>query len=471
MDFAGHNEPMRIECDIYDLVVEGEIPKEIHGVWYRSVPDPQYPPLPGDDVFISGDGMVNAMFFEDGHVDYKLRYVMTERLKNDRTARRSLYGKYRNPLTDDPSVKGKGRGVANTTPIVHGGRLLALKEDSRAMELHPRTLETVGEFDFGGKLQSLTMTAHTRLDPGTGRLYAFGYEARGLCTRDVSYFVADKDLNLVSEQFFQVPYVAMMHDFVITQEHAIFPVFPTTSDLEKLEAGIPHWAWDPGKPSYVGIMPRDGSVDAMRWFEGPPCFAYHMMNAFTEGSLVHMDLCLADINMFAFVMASGGFPYEPQNANGRLARWTFDMAGDSNTWTETPLGPGGDMPRVAVGDMTHDYEIGYMAVFDPRIGPPILSGPTPAGFNALLRINIRTGQIDAWSQPNTTIQEPVLIPSRLAGHEGYLAAMCDIHATNTAEVLLFEAAVPGNGPIARLKIPMRQRCGVHGNWVQAENLV
>ena len=54
MDYAGHNEPMRIEADIYDLVVEGEIPKEINGVFYRSVPDPQYPPSLGDDVFISG---------------------------------------------------------------------------------------------------------------------------------------------------------------------------------------------------------------------------------------------------------------------------------------------------------------------------------------------------------------------------------------------------------------------------------
>ncbi|MGV3592200.1 MAG: carotenoid oxygenase family protein, partial [Gammaproteobacteria bacterium] len=92
MDYAGHNEPMRVECDIYDLVIEGEVPKEINGVWYRSVPDPQYPPLHGDDVFISGDGMVNALVFENGHVDYKLRYVMSERLKADRAARRSLFG-------------------------------------------------------------------------------------------------------------------------------------------------------------------------------------------------------------------------------------------------------------------------------------------------------------------------------------------------------------------------------------------
>src|SRR5690606_9193331 len=142
------------------------------------------------------------------------------------------------------------------------------------------------------------------------------------------------DGQLTSEQWFSVPYCAMMHDFVVSKEHAIFPVFPTTSDIDRLKAGIPHWAWDPTKPTYVGIMPRNGNVSSMRWFEGPPCFSYHMMNAFTEGSLVHMDLCVTDINMFPFVMAAGGYPYDPRQANGRLARWTFDMAGDSNTWQE-----------------------------------------------------------------------------------------------------------------------------------------
>jgi carotenoid cleavage dioxygenase-like enzyme len=111
-----------------------------------------------------------------------------------------------------------------------------------------------------------------------------------------------------------------------------------------------------------------------------------------------------------------------------------------------------------------------LAIFDPRIEAPILSGPTPAGFNALLRINVKTGAITAWNQQGVTLQEPVLIPSRQPGHEGYLAVVADIHASNTAEVLLLEAAHVEKGPIARAKIPMRQRCGVHGSWVPAEQL-
>ena len=123
-DFAGFNEPVRMECDIYDLVIEGNMPDEIDGSFYRLTPDPQYPPRLGDDTFLSGDGMISLFRFENGHVDMKMRYVMTERLKDDRAARKSLHGAYRNPLTDDPSVEGHKRGAANTTPIWHGKKLL-----------------------------------------------------------------------------------------------------------------------------------------------------------------------------------------------------------------------------------------------------------------------------------------------------------------------------------------------------------
>ena len=49
-----------------------------------------------------------------------------------REAGRQLYGYYRNPFTDDPAVRDPAhpnrRTVANTAPVVHGGKLFALKE-------------------------------------------------------------------------------------------------------------------------------------------------------------------------------------------------------------------------------------------------------------------------------------------------------------------------------------------------------
>ena len=472
MDFGGYNAPSRVECDIYDLVLaSGKVPEEIDGSWYRSIPDPQYSPMLGDDTMLSGDGMVSRLSFENGHADFRMRYVQTERWKNERKARRSLHGLYRNPYTDDPSVRGKGRGVANTTPIYHGGRLLALKEDSRGWELDPLTLETRGEWDYQGKLKSQTMTAHTRLDPETGELFFFGYEAGGLATRDVAFCVADKNGNLIREEWFEVPYVSMMHDFAVTKEHVIFPVFPTTADLDRIKAGGAHWIWEPTKDTYVGIMPRAGSVKDIRWFRGPPTSAYHFMNAYTEGSKVHLDFGAGEGNPFPFIQKASNIDVHPSEAAGDYVRWTFDLARPSERWEEYKIGPGGEMPRIAEKDFMVDYDIGYYQTYNPENGPPLIAGPVGAGFNTVLRLEVKSGRLKGLAMPpGTTVQEEVHIPSKQPGHEGYLAFVVDLHEKNLSEVWLVEAQHLEKGAIARLEIPLRLRVAVHGNWVPAEDL-
>jgi carotenoid cleavage dioxygenase-like enzyme len=468
MDFVGHNAPSRVEAQIYDLVIEGTLPEELQGSWYQTVPDPQFPPKLGWDTFLSGDGMVRMFRFQDGHVDFKQRYVRTERWQLERQARRALFGAYRNPFTDDPSVQGKGRGVANTTPIFHGGRLFALKEDSRPWEVDPITLETLGEWSYEGTLRSQTVTAHPRLDPQTGELHFFGYEAGGLATRDVAYCVANKDGELIREDWLQVPYCALMHDFVVTQEHVIFPGFPIVAELERLRAGGAHWAWDASKESFIGIMPRRGRVDQIRWFRARACSVFHFINGFTEGSKVHVDMCVSDVPAFAFIREAGNLHIQPQDLRGDLVRWTFDLSKPGDRPEEHVLAPAGDFPRIANKDSMSDYDIAYYGRVDLRFGPPILSGPVGAGFNTLTRLEVKTGKMtDLFMGPAATVQEHVHVPSSKPGHEGYLVYIVDRHDENQAELHVTEAEHLAKGPIARIKVPMRLRSGVHANWVPA----
>ncbi len=471
MDFVGHNAPSRVEAEIYDLVIEGTLPEELQGSWYQTVPDPQFPPKLGWDTFLSGDGMVRMFRFENGHVDFKQRYVRTERWQLERQARRALFGAYRNPFTDDASVQGKKRGVANTTPVFHGGRLFALKEDSRPFEVDPITLETIGEWDYDGRLRSETVTAHPRLDPETGEMHFFGYEAGGLATRDVAYCVANKDGELVREEWLQVPYCALMHDFVVTREHVIFPGFPIVAELERMRAGGAHWAWDASKESFIGIMPRRGKVDQIRWFRARACSVFHFINGYTEGSKVHVDMCVSDVPAFAFIREAGGLNIQPQDLRGNLVRWTFDLSKPGDQPEESVLAPSGDFPRIANKDSMSDYDIAYYGRVDLRFGPPILSGPVGAGFNTLTRLEVKSGKMtDLFIGPACTVQEHVHIPSSKPGHEGYLVYIVDRHDENQAELHVTEAQHLDKGPIARIKVPMRLRSGVHANWVPAHVL-
>jgi carotenoid cleavage dioxygenase len=127
------------------------------------------------------------------------------------------------------------------------------------------------------------------------------------------------------------------------------------------------------------------------------------------------------------------------------------------------------MPRIANKDMLVDYDIGYYQTFDPSVAPPLIAGPVGAGFNTILRLEVKTGKLTRLPMDHrSTVQEHVHIPSRVPGHEGYLAFLVDLHDEHVSEMFVLEAARIERGPVARIKIPLRLRVGVHGNWVSAQ---
>ena len=86
--------------------------------------------------------------------------------------------------------------MANTAPVAHGGKLFALKEDGLPHQIDPNTLATIGPYDFNGKWKSQTFTAHPKLDPVSGEMIAFGYEATGLASDDLWIYTHDRKGNI-----------------------------------------------------------------------------------------------------------------------------------------------------------------------------------------------------------------------------------------------------------------------------------
>jgi len=475
-DFQGFNEPIGEEWAARDLEVEGEIPAEIEGAFFRAGADPYFEPIVDKDTFLSGDGVVSRFLIKDGKVDFDLRYVNTQRHELELAARKALFGAYHNPYTDDPSVKGKDRTTANTTPIWHAGRLFLSKEDGHSYEVNPHTLETVGSWTYGGKLKTLTTSAHPRFDPDTGEMFIHGYEAAGPATPQVAFCVIDKDGELVSEEWFDAPYCAMLHDFVLTKNWAVFPIFPTIADIDRMKSGGPAWVHHSDKPSYVGIMPRYGKGSEIKWIKGPDGLSgFHMMNGYEEEvdgtTLIHIDHNVMETNIFPFIREASGVDASPADIRASLVRWTIDLNNLDAGWKETPLGPPGDMSRTAFKDQTKPYEIGYYACFDPSAGPPVMHGLVGAGFNTLLRINLKTRElIGAALGPDRAINEPIHIPSKQEGHEGWLVGVVDNVPTMTSELWIIPAANPAQGPVARVQLGRRLRPQIHGTWVPYEQL-
>ena len=460
--YQGWSTPLRSETDARDLeIVQGAVPLGLEGTLYRCGPDRQYPPMTGDDIFIDGEGMVHAFKFEGGHVDYQCRWVHTQRFELQAKARRSLFGRYRNRYTNDPSVAGASMGTANTNLVWHAGKLLALKEDDLPYELDPTTLETLGKYDYGGAVKAVSMSAHPKVDWITNELLTFSYQAKGDATTDVVFYVIGADGRIKNEIWFDMPWPAMVHDFAVTPTHAIFPFFPMMTDLEVIKQGGPFYQYHPDKPTMVAVVPRDGTAEDIRWFTGPTTTAGHMLNAVVEGSKVELDLCLYQGNCFPFFLTDKGEATPP--VPPILTRLTMDLDSNSGEFSQKVLLQSPcEMPRTDDRYQGRPYRYGFMICM--RGGD---------GTSGVGRLDLETGELTTWAPgPNSGVQEPQFVPRRPDAQEGdgWLLVFVNRIDQNRSDLVILDAQKLEAGPVAIARLPTRVRSTFHGAWAPVETL-
>ncbi|HEY9218000.1 MAG TPA: carotenoid oxygenase family protein, partial [Phenylobacterium sp.] len=431
----GNFAPVTSEDD-FDVAIIGEVPRELTGTLYRIGPNPQFQPRDPNYRWFFGDGMVHAFRVEDGKVRYRNRYVRTPKWKLEKGAGRSLFGAMGNPATTDPSVFGQDSGVANTNIVWHAGKLMALEEGHAPTAMTPGDLETLGYLaDYGGRV-----TAHPKIDPETGEMVWFAYSAGETpLNAQVAYGVTDAAGQVVRRDVFEAPYCSMIHDFMVTDRHVLFPVLPLTGSFERAMRGLPPFAWEPDKGSHVGVMRRDADVSTIRWFNTGAAYVFHPMNAWEDGDLIHADVMRYDhAPMFG---GPDGSPGKPSAA--RLVRWTFDLAAASDAIKETPLDDlDGEFPRLDERRAGLSYRHGFYGA-DTH-------GAQSVKLNAIAHLDLETGRRQVYELPaGDFTSEPVFTPrsSRAEEGDGWLTAVVYRGGEDRSDLLVFEAQDVARGPI------------------------
>ncbi|MDW3688552.1 carotenoid oxygenase family protein [Cupriavidus sp. CV2] len=455
---SGNFAPILMECDAPDLPVLGELPRALRGTLYRNGPNPQYAPRDAQYHWFIGDGMVHAFHIEDGRVRYRNRWVRTNKFQREQAAGQALFGSWGNPATTDPSVLGQNDGVANTNILCHAGRLLALEEADLPVELDTRTLATRGDVDYGGKLTG-AMTAHPKVDPVTGEMVFFAYSADGPFTPGMRYGVVDRNGQLQRLEHFEAPFPSMVHDFMVTQKHVLFPILPLAGSMERAMRGEPAYAWEPQKGSHIGIMPRNGSTAQMRWFRGEACYVFHVMNAWDAGNKVIADVMQYESSPIFNPNGSG------TGVGARLCRWTFDMAGKSDTFTREYLDDtAGEFPRFDERFSTLPYHHGYY-VFRRH------ESSERGGYDSLAHLDMRSGKRATYQLPaGDAFSEPVFVPRAAdsAEGDGWLLATVYRGAEVRSDLVVLDAGAIADGPVATVQLSHRVPFGFHGNWHGAD---
>ena len=449
---SGNFAPVRSEDD-FVLEVVGEMPAGLNGAFYRNGPNPQFEPRDAHHHWFAGDGMIHGVFLDGGKASYRNRYVRTPKYLTEHAAGRSLFGSFGNPMTSDPSVIGKDGGVGNTNIVWHGGQLLALEEGHAPFEMDPLTLESRGyREEYRGKV-----TAHPKMDPETGEMVWFAYAVGEQPFSDiVSYGVTDAAGRVTRRDDFQAPYSSMVHDFLVTRGHVLFPILPLTGSLQRAMTGGPAFAWEPDKGSHVGVMARGADVSTMRWFTTDALYVFHPMNAWEEGSKIFADV-MEYPTAPLFPNVDGG---RGRNSEARLVRWTFDLADASNTIKRTPLDDmPGEFPRFDERRAGLSYRHGWFAAST--------DAPGALRFNALAHLDLLTGKRAVLEfAAGDGVGEPIFVPRSedAAEGDGWLVALVYRAAENRSDFIVLDALDIEAGPVATAKLPRRAPFGFHGNW-------
>jgi carotenoid cleavage dioxygenase len=449
-------DPIGFETQLGPLPSSGKWPSELRGTLVRNGPNP-YIAVPDGHWFL-GDGMLHEFSIESGMVHYRNRWIRTQRLVAQQASGQ--------PHSKSLAVSAGDDGTGNTNVIGHAGHMLALEEAHLPIDIDAGSLDTLGPIDFDGALTG-AFTAHPKTDPETGELIFFGFGTPEQLTAGMSYGVMSAQGKVTRFEKFEAPYASMVHDFMVTKDYVMFPVMPLTASQERAMKGLPPYAWEPEFGTRVGIMPRAGGTRDIEWWEGPPSYVFHPMNAWQDPehpNLLHADVMEFDVPPL-FPMPDGS-PSPDPNPVAHLVRWTFDTADTHRRFTRIRIDPvPGEFPRIDERFSGLPYRHGWYA------SHIVASDGHLQSYNGLRHVDHATEErSDFTFNPDDRVSEPVFVPRAADAQEGdgWLLAVVWRAAEDRSDLVVFNALDLAHGPVCSAALPHRVPAGFHGNWFPAD---
>lgn len=460
------------EVDVPLGIREGAVPAGLRGVLFRNGPGRAelYGQRYGHP--FDGDGHLNRFEFSDAGIRYRNRYVRTREFLEEEAARKILY---RNFGTNIPGgfhknlFRTRFKNAANTSVVMHAGRLHALWEGGVPHRIDPVTLETLARDDLGGALRNdaslierlmspeLPYSAHPRLDPATGELFNFGV-ASGRRPTLMLYQLGPEGV-VVRRDRLEMPMASFVHDFTLTPNHRVFFLTPTTFDLPRMLLGLTSPVDSMrslAEPTQIVVLPRRGT--RARTFTARPCFIFHFTNAFEDGPHIVVDAARFDHMPQAggaTRLMSGGATEFPR---AYLTRYILDTRDDSVE--ERPLSElSGELATINPAYWTRPHRYSW------SIGSP--HSRKAAYSTGIVKVDAETRSAQLRDLAPNLTGEPIFVarPGATAEDDGWLLSMCYDAASHTGELLVLDAA--DLHTVCRASMPHHSPLGFHGTWVPA----
>lgn len=454
----GIYEPVAKEVTATELNVIGEIPKDLHGAYFRNGPNPVHAPQTLHHWF-DGDGMLHAIHFENGKAEYRNRYIRSDDFKAELAGNVGAGGVL---LPANRARENKVyKDTANTDVIVHNGQLMALWYISGTpVRVNARTLETIGNETFGGKLPR-NVSAHSKVDPDTGEFVFFDYS---LYEPWMTFGTVSPTNELVHFEKVDLPGPRLPHDMGLTKNYIVLHDLP----IIFTESGMRNGMWQikmADQPARFGVVPRRGRGDEIKWFETDSCYIYHVINTWEEGDEVVMTACM---------MTPNGFPPNPEYGPyaamvNILALHAVPVEWRMNMRT-------GECKKRILDDRIGEFPIVNLDYASKKTRwsyHVAMSSDQLQKFKGLFKYDLQTGAAqEHMFEPGIFGSEPAYAPRLNAKSEddGYVIVFTTNESTGASEARIIDAQNFEKGPIARVQLPARVPAGFHGTWARGDQM-
>lgn len=441
----------------------GRVPERLAGSYYVNGPARFGRGAQRYEHWLDGDGMVAALHFTRGRVALVSRYVRSHKFTAEETAGLPVFRTFGTAFPGDRLQHGLAlASPANVSAYPFAGTLLAFGEQGLPWELDPLTLETRGEFTFGGKLKAISpFSAHPAIDPRTGELFNFGVSFSADSPMLNLYRFAANGVSRYRVRH-RLPWACSMHDFGLSERHCVFHLSPYLLDMEPLQRdGRPLMdclSWRPELGTELWVCNReDGRLRHKVPIGGGYCL--HLVHCHESEGQLHADVIEMSEPIYDQYRVPELFP---EARTAAIRRYSIDLASGRRVFETTMASdilcdfPALD-PRRGLGDYDCFWTLGMTKTRE--VGRKF--------FDCLLRHDWRhLGVVDRYEAPAGSYLggEPVFLPDPQDGTGGFTLCQQFDAQTRSMEFLLFDAHDLAAGPITRLPLPQPIHLGFHATW-------
>jgi all-trans-8'-apo-beta-carotenal 15,15'-oxygenase len=452
--------PLMEEFDYRVERIDGHLPPDLTGTLYRIGPGKHQVGRTMLHNVFDGDGMVSQFVLDGRSVHFRNRYVRTKHFEHGQRSSRIRYRGVGTQIPGGPiaNIGRRPANVANTNIVNYAGGLLALWELGNPHRVDPDTLDTLGRFDFDGRLGFLgAFSAHPKWDPDRGEIYNFGIDL--LPSPRIRTYKVDRAGRLRPITAVPMLDLGWNHDFALTRRYMVFVLDPLLPNLTKLALGsdsfINSLEFRKSKPTRFVLVPKHGG--SPRIIEHDALLHIHMTNAYDDGDDVVAEFVQFDTDWPEVRRLTNDVnrdDSEPAFPTSRLMRYRISLGG--RVTAEQLCGHSVEFPQYDWRRCTQRHRYSYLAG----------KGGDSAVYNTVFKVDHQSAATTHCDLGMSSVGEPLFVPRSPDALEddGWLLALNHDLTEHRSQLVVLDARDIERGPLATAWLRHHIPWGFHGTF-------